>query len=101
MSIRSGSEKPPGRSVNRPRYRRQFLVATHRLIGLGYARILPQQLANSEEEIITQRLVNAINELIVSNNAEPWMRWYYAVDDRAVTIPGKEGKRRPWVDIEF
>jgi hypothetical protein len=43
------------------------------------------------EEVITEKLVEAINAAIQSAGAESWMHRYHAVDNLSVSHPKKPG----------
>jgi hypothetical protein len=101
MSIRSQSGKAPQPSGNRDAYRDTFLIDAHRLLVLGYARMRPEERQMTEEEIITEDLVKAINELIEGSEGKRWMQRYIAADNHPVGSPNRKGKRRPRVDIEI
>jgi hypothetical protein len=101
MSIASKAAKKAGSSSNRPDYRASFLRDTHRLVAQGYARMTPASFNGTMEEVITEKLVEAINAAIQSPGAESWMHRYHAVDNLSVSHPKKPGKQRPRVDIEI
>ena len=101
MSIASKATKKAGSSWNRPDYTASFLRDTHRLVARGYARMTPASFKGTIEEVITQKLVEAINAAIQSPGAESWMHRYHAVDNLPVSHPKKTGKNRPRVDIEI
>jgi hypothetical protein len=101
MSIRSQSGKAPQPSGNRDTYLDTFLIDAHRLLVLGYARIRPEERQTTEEEIITEDLVKAINDLIEGSEGKRWMQRYIATDNLPVSSPHRKGKRRPRVDIEI
>ncbi len=100
MSVSSSSKKEPGTNTNRPVYLQRFVMHVHRLVAAAYARIDPLGQQNTDERIITERLVQAINGVIGENGAPKWMERYHATDDRPVSYPGREGPQRPRVDIE-
>jgi hypothetical protein len=101
MSIASKAWKRAGASANRPDYRAGFLRDAHRLIARGYTRLIPSSLNKTEEEVVTEELVVAINEAIEAPGAAAWMQRYHVVDDRRVRHPKRRGKKRPIVDIEI
>jgi hypothetical protein len=101
MSIASKAAKKAGSSSNRPDYVASFLRDTHRLVARGYARMTPASFKGTIEEVITEKLVEAINAAIQSPGAESWMHRYHAVDNLPLSHPEKSGKKRPRVDIEI
>jgi hypothetical protein len=101
MSIHSQSGKAPQPSGNRNAYLDTFLIDAHRLLVLGYARMRPEKRQTTEEEIITEDLVTAINEMIEGSEGKRWMQRYIATDNHPVSSPHRKGKRRPRVDIEI
>src|SRR5438105_842916 len=101
MSVSSSARKQAGFSNNRPAYMKSFIEDAHRLVYLGYQRIGPQNHVSTAEEVITELIANAINQLIEDPRATPWMRRYIAIDDRRVSGTGGTGKSRPRVDIEI
>ena len=62
MSISSSSKKKSGKNNNRPAYLQTFIKHVHRLVVAGYKRINPRQQRNTDERVITEKLVWAINE---------------------------------------
>jgi len=101
MSVASKLRKESGTSANRSDYRASFLRDAHRLIARGYARMTPSLLSKTEEEVVTEELVGAINEQIEAPGADTWMQRYDVVDDVHVRHPKRKGKKRPRVDIEI
>lgn len=101
MSISSSVNKKAGATSNRPAYLNKLLRDAHRLVASGFDAIRPQGLKAVAEEVISERLVLAINGLIEADQAPKWMRRYHAADDLRLKFPGKEGKKRPRVDVEI
>src|ERR1700680_834082 len=101
MSIAAKSATQPGPSASRGDYRASFLRGAHRLIARGHARMKPESQSKVAEEVISEKLFIAINEIIEGPGAERWINRYHAADDVRVPHPKRKGKRRPRVDIEI
>jgi hypothetical protein len=69
---------------------------------MGYQRLSPATYAASEEPEITGELVRAMHEAMQDDDAPEWVAHYeLPKDDPPLNVPGRLGKRRPRVDIEF
>jgi hypothetical protein len=84
----------------RPTYLDKFVKDAHRLVAMSYDRIHPRRLRKTQEEVITQRIVDEINAMIDSG-AEKWMQRYYVSDNPPISGRGRYGKDRKKVDIEI
>ncbi len=73
----------------------------HELIARGYEQMDRRLYARWEEPAITGELVRAMRKFLESGDAPPWVVWYAIADDPPVDGPGRFGKSRPRVDIEF
>lgn len=78
-------------------------LRTHALIlvALGYARMTPGRFAESEEDDITGELTKEMKAVLEDERATDWMQNYSVQEQVRSNVPGKEGKGRPIVDIEF
>ncbi len=73
----------------------------HELIAMGYERMQSPDYVKWEEPAITGELIRAMNKFIDSYDAPNWAVRYIIRDDPPLNVPGKYGKYRPKVDIEF
>ncbi len=71
------------------------------LIALGYARMKPSVFAVAEEDTITGELTKEMNAVLEDDAAPDWTQHYSVQEQVRANTPGKEGKARPIVDIEF
>jgi len=71
------------------------------LIALGYARMKPSLFAVAEEDTITGELTKEMNAVLEDDAAPDWTQHYSVQEQVRANTPGKEGKARPIVDIEF
>ena len=92
MSIRSSSKKEPAKNSNRSAYLERFVKDVHRLVVAGYHRINPQGQRDTDERVITQRLVQEINAVIAEEGAPRWME---ALPRYARQANGRAGKGGP------
>lgn len=60
-----------------------------------------RSLQAAEEPHITGELVRLLRLLIESDEADPWVEHVEVLDDPPQSLPGRYGKRRPRIDIEF
>jgi hypothetical protein len=60
-----------------------------------------RSLQAAEEPHITGELVRLSRALIESGEADPWMEHMEVLDDPPQSLPGRYGKKRPRIDIEF
>lgn len=82
-------------------YRLAFIRNCYALLLRGYELIKAEDLSQTEETSITGELVRGIREVLESDKAEPWMQNFELYDDPPQNLPGKLGRSRPRVDIEF
>jgi hypothetical protein len=84
----------------RDEYPAQFRRHCHQLIAFRYRAIRGESHSESEEDFITQRLRQAIqNEL--DGTLPRWADRYFVYDQLPVDVPGVAGKDRPKIDIHF
>ena len=88
-------------SSNRKLYLSMLRAHAHELLVMGYVRLDPSDLACNEEPDITGKLVSAMSEALEEDDAPDWADRYALKDDPPLNTPGRYGKRRPRVDIEF
>ncbi len=100
MSLRSSVNKNPGQTSNRRVYAGAFAIHSHRLVSLGYNSTRPTVTRDTEEEVITQRIVEGVTELIEANGAPAWMKRYTVLDNNPLPNPTRQGNERPRIDIE-
>src|SRR5438270_116560 len=84
-----------------PIYELNFVRQCLRLIARGYGRLNPGTLSQSQEPAITGELVRGMKEVQDSNGVPGWMDHLFVCDDPPVNTPGRLGKKRARVDIEF
>ena len=82
-------------------YRSSLRTHAHELIAMGYHALHAADYATSEEPEITGELIRAIREMQERESAPAWVVYYTIHDDPPLNVPGKRGKKRPRVDIEF
>jgi len=82
-------------------YQDAFVKKCHALIALGYAKLDRTSLRTAEEPVITGELVKAIKNVLEEDDAPGWMAHFYLADDPPQNAPGRMGKSRRRVDIEF
>ena len=66
----------------------------------GYARMDAARYADAEEPAITGELVAQMRRFLESGEAPEWADRYSVHDDPPLDVPGRQGKRRPRVDVE-
>lgn len=71
------------------------------LIALGYARMSLANFKAAEEDAITGELKREMQAVIESEFAPEWTEHYSVQDQVRDDAPGKLGKERPIVDVEF
>jgi len=86
---------------NRSEYAAQFCRHCHQLIAFGYGRIQREDHRESAEDVITQRLTEAIEAGQDERALPDWAEKYFVRDQQRVNVPGRVGKERPIIDIEF
>ena len=82
-------------------YVQQLRVDAVRLIWLGYQRLNPMSFAMSDEDDVTDELVEQINRVRQDPAAPNWVDRYEVHEQRRKRIDGKRGKDRPIMDIEI
>jgi hypothetical protein len=82
-------------------YQDAFVKKCHTLIALGHARLNGPSLRTAEEPVITGELVREIKSVLQGDDAPGWMAHFYLADDPPQNAPGRFGKSRRRVDIEF
>jgi hypothetical protein len=68
---------------------------------MGYQELHAADFAHSQEPEITGELVRAMRGILERESAPAWVAYYTIHDDPPLNVPGKRGKKRPRVDIEF
>lgn len=82
-------------------YRSAFVRNCLTLITRSHMRLQHNNLGLAEEPHITGELVKAARDILEGETAEPWMEHIEVLDDPPQTLPGRQGKSRPRIDIEF
>src|SRR6266699_1321796 len=100
MSTNSPLSPPPDGSTA-PLYELAFIKKCHLLIIRGYETLNLPSLHESQETEITGELVKAIKQFLESDSAPAWTARFFVADDPPHDTPGKLGKGRRRVDIEF
>jgi hypothetical protein len=86
---------------DRPVYKLSFIRRCHQLLAYGYAELESAILHAEQEPAITGELVRAMKSVQERADAPRWMIYLHIADDPPVNAPGRLGKRRRRVDIEF
>lgn len=89
-----------------PTNRRKAYVASfrrhvHALLVMAYDRLDRCRLAEADEPSITGELVRAMRQAMAEDRAPRWVTKYSIRDDPPLDSPGRYGRSRPRVDIEF
>ena len=71
------------------------------MVLLSYQVIKGEDLSREEETGITGELVRGVRKVLESEQAEAWMQHFEVLDDPPQNVPGRLGRSRPRVDIEF
>jgi hypothetical protein len=71
------------------------------LVYAGYERIRNEDHSTSEEDWITQRLVEETNQYLRSPDRPRWAERYSVRDQVLQSVPGKPTKQRPKIDIQI
>jgi hypothetical protein len=95
------SFQPPGTSGSGEAYESVFVRRVHMLLGQGYSRLRPIDFANEEEEEITHRLAQSIDEYRDETSAPEWTRFFSVHPEPRVRGQGRKGKRRWRIDIRI
>ena len=98
MTNRS-SYQPSGKSANETDYAGAFVKHVHRLLGMGYARLVPANYASADEEGITGCLCDALDAVVDDPQSPAWLRYYSVHEEARISDPKRKGKRRRRLDI--
>lgn len=82
-------------------YKDTFRCRCFELIHASYNTLTPKSLRNEEEPAVTGELVKSIREVMDDSKAPDWMSFYTVNENVPLNVPGKRGKSRPLVDIDF
>ena len=98
----TNSPNPPaGPASNAVVYQLAFIKRCHEILGRGYQTLQATTLHESQETEITGELVKAMKQFLESTDAPPWTTHFFVADDPPQNAPGRLGKKRRRVDIEF
>ncbi|MDA3791853.1 MAG: hypothetical protein PF503_25570 [Desulfobacula sp.] len=86
---------------DRKEYQKAFREKVFKLLNMGYNRLDAASLKDSEEEDITGEIVRKINEILEDRGSPPWVSSFAVHEDPMINEPGRRGKRRKRIDIEF
>lgn len=92
---------PGSATSNTLLYQDAFIKKCHALIAQGYSRLNKPVMQVADEPVITGELVKEIKNVLESDDAPGWMAHFYLADDPPQNVPGRLGKSRRRVDIEF
>jgi len=79
----------------------QFRKHCHLLVDMGYKRIRSEDHSVSDEDWITQRIVEDAKAILRSPMRPKWAERYSLRDQVVLSVPGRETIRRPKIDIEI
>lgn len=82
-------------------YQLAFVRRCHEILGRGYQKLQATTLLEAQETEITGELVRAMKQFLESADAPTWTTNFFVADDPPQNAPGRLGKRRRRVDIEF
>ncbi|MFZ1086519.1 MAG: hypothetical protein WAN35_16265 [Terracidiphilus sp.] len=82
-------------------YRPAFARNCMTLLVCAHRKLTPASFQTAEETHITGELIKEAQNLIESDEAESWMEHLEVKDDPPQNVPGRFGKKRPRIDIEF
>jgi len=82
-------------------YQIAFRKKVFRLLKMGYDRLDALSFKDAEEEDITGEIVKEINRIRDDRNAPSWVIFFSVHEDPKINAPGRRGKQRKRVDIEF
>jgi hypothetical protein len=82
-------------------YQSAFVKHCHEILGRGYEKLQTEILRGAQETAITGELVRAMKEFLESAEAPDWATYFFIADDPPQNAPGRLGKKRRRVDIEF
>ena len=86
---------------DRKEYQKAFRKKVFKLLNMGYEGLDAASLKDSEEEDITGEIVRKINEILEDRGSPPWVGSFAVHEDPMINEPGRRGKRRKRIDIEF
>jgi hypothetical protein len=82
-------------------YQLAFIKRCHEILARGYQKLQGAALHTAQETEITGELVKAMKEFLEGADAPPWTTYFFVADDPPQNAPGRLGKKRRRVDIEF
>lgn len=82
-------------------YQLAFVKRCHEILDHGYQKLQAATLHKAQETEITGELVKAMKEFLESADAPAWTTHFFVADDPPQNAPGRLGKKRRRVDIEF
>ena len=95
------SYQPRGSSRAANAYDRAFVTWVHTVLAEGYARLKHGDFADSEEEAITGKLVQAMEQWLDDSRTPEWAGLFSVHEDPPVHDEELKGKRRRRVDIRL
>ena len=101
MTINEGFQAHASASNDRHEYRSVFRRQVFELLRRGYERLDSPDFQDSEEEDITGELIREIRNVTEDRSCPSWTHYYAIHDDPRINTPGRLGKRRLRLDIEF
>ena len=101
MTINKGFQAHTSASDDRHEYRSVFRRQVFELLRRGYERLDSPDFQDSEEEDITGELIREIRNVVEDRSVPSWAQHYAIHDDPKINTPGRLGKRRLRLDIEF
>lgn len=90
-----------GISDNAPEYRQVFLIHVHRLLQIGYSRLVPAQFGNTEEPVITGRIAEEIEQFLDEPPLEGWEIFYEVFNEHPERDHRRKGNERLKTDIRI
>jgi len=101
MAVSAPRRTKSGKIKDTEPYQRSFRRDVFKLLKLGYDKLNGKKYRDSEEEDITGEIIKSINVLLDDPSSPKRLKRYFVSDDPPVNAPGRLGKRRRRVDIEF
>ena len=101
MPIERGFQAYTSTSDDRHEYLSVFRRQVFELLRRGYERLDSPDFHDSEEEDITGELIREIRNVTEDRSGPSWVSYYAIHDDPRINAPGRLGKRRLKLDIEF
>lgn len=95
------SDSQGGESSNAPEYRQVFLIHVHRLLQIGYSRLVPVQFANTKEPVISGRIRKEIDDFLDEPPAEGWKQFYEVFNENPEDDEQRVGNDRLKTDIRI